>query len=476
MNLIDIAVRRPVTVWMFTFAIVLFGMVSLTRLSINLLPELSYPTLTIRSDYLGAAPGEVEQLVSKPIEEAIGTVKGVRNVKSTSKAGQSDVILEFEWGTEMDLASLEVREKLDILQLPLDVSKPLLLRFNPSLDPIMRFGLGGAEHVAAAQTTDTEEGTDVPIETQMVSLDVDGMKRLRTYAEEQIKRKLESVEGVASVRVGGGLENEIQVLINQEKTSQLNITIEEIITRLQQENVNTSGGRVEDGSQEYLVRTLNQFTSLDDMRNLFIATRNMRHIRLGDIADVRDSYKERTSVTRFDGLEGVEIAIYKEGDANTVEVAQNVQRRLDQIKGEFPDNYKMQLVYDQSTFIANAISEVKNAAIIGGVLAMLILYLFLKNFWPTFIISISIPVSIIATFNLMYGNGISLNIMSLGGIGLGNRPFGGQLHRGVGKHRPPQKEKGKHPLCCRSRHQRSLHGDSRIHTDYNGSIFPTGVC
>lgn len=407
MNIIDIAVRRPVTVWMFTFAIVLFGMVSLSRLSINLLPELSYPTLTIRTDYVGAAPGEVEQLVSKPIEEAIGVVKGVRHVQSTSKAGQSDVVLEFEWGTEMDLASLEVREKLDILQLPLDVSKPLLLRFNPSLDPIMRFGLGGT----IPNVEDAEN-------QQMVSLDKQAMKRLRTYAEEQVKRKLESVEGVASVKVGGGLENEIQVLINQERTSQLDITIDEIIQRLQQENVNTSGGRVEDGSQEYLVRTLNEFETLDDIRNVFIATRNQRHIRLGDIAEVQDAHKERTSITRFEGMEGVEIAIYKEGDANTVEVAENIQRRLQQVKDEMPSNYKLQLVYDQSTFIANAISEVKSAAIIGGILAMFVLYMFLKNIWPTFIISISIPVSIIATFNLMYGNDISLNIMSLGGIAL----------------------------------------------------------
>lgn len=423
MSIIDVAVKRPVTVWMFTFAVVLFGMVSLSRLSINLLPELSYPTLTIRTDYTGAAPGEIEQLVSKPIEEAIGVVKGVRTVKSTSKAGQSDVILEFEWGTDMDMASLDVREKLDVLQLPLDVSKPLLLRFNPSLDPIMRYGLGGALPSAESDSTTAGEDTladpqNAEPETQMTSLDAAGMKRLRTYAEEQIKRKLESVEGVASVKVGGGLENEVQVLVNQQKASQLNITIAEIVTRLQQENVNTSGGRVEDGSQEYLVRTLNQFETLDEMRDLFIATRAGRHIRLGDIADVIDSHKERTSITRFDAFEGVEIAIYKEGDANTVEVSQNVQRRLESIKKDIPSQYKMQMVYDQSQFISSAINEVKSAAIVGGLLAMFILYLFLKNIWPTFIISISIPVSIIATFNLMLGNDISLNIMSLGGIAL----------------------------------------------------------
>jgi len=411
MNIVDIAVKRPVTVWMFTFAIILFGMVSLSRLAINLLPELSYPTLTIRTDYVGAAPGEIEQLVSKPIEETIGVVKGVRTVISTSKAGQSDVLLEFEWGTDMDLASLEVREKLDTLQLPLDIKKPLLLRFNPSLDPVMRFGLGGSKPLTTEDPNKTKN-------SQQVALSNQGIKTLRIYAEEQVKRQLESVEGVASVKIGGGLENEIQVLVDQQKTSQLNITVTEIIKRLKDENINSSGGRVKDGSQEYLVRTLNQFQSLDEIANLFIANRDGKNIRLGDIATVQDSHKEPSSMNRFNGFEGVEIAIYKEGDANTVQVAENIQFRIAQMQENIPSQYQLQLVYDQSKFIASAIDEVKTAAIIGGLLAMVVLYLFLKNIWPTLIISISIPVSIIATFNLMYGNNISLNIMSLGGIAL----------------------------------------------------------
>ncbi|MFT5543924.1 MAG: HAE1 family hydrophobic/amphiphilic exporter-1 [Arenicella sp.] len=432
MNLINVAVKRPVTVWMFTLAVLLFGFVSLSRLSINLLPELSYPTLTIRTDYVGAAPAEVEQLVTKPIEEVVGVVKGVRKVSSASKAEQSDVVLEFEWGTEMDLASLEVREKLDVLFLPLDVKRPLLLRFNPSLDPVMRLGLGAvspskasvvsnpvndsqANKASIAEQGNATQGTQ---ERTAVAMDINTTKRIRTYAEEEIKRKLESIEGVASVRIGGGLENEVQVLINQERTSQLNIPLSEIIQRLKDENVNASGGRVEDGSQEYLVRTINQFESLDDMRNVYIATREGRFIKLNDVAEVVDSYKERDSITRFNGFEGVEIAIYKEGDANTVNVAQAVSQQLERIRESLPDNYELQKVYDQSEFISSAIDEVKSAAIIGGVLAMFILYFFLKNIWPTLIISISIPVSIIATFNLMNSYDISLNIMSLGGIAL----------------------------------------------------------
>ena len=407
MKIIDVAVNRPVTVWMFTLAVLLFGFVSLSRLSINLLPELSYPTLTIRTDYIGAAPGEVEQLVTKPIEEAVGVVKGVRKVVSASKAEQSDVVLEFEWGTEMDMASLEVREKLDVLFLPLDVTRPLLLRFNPSLDPIMRYGLGTTGN--ASNQSDN---------AGLTAMDISTTKRVRTYAEEEIKRRLESVEGVASVRIGGGLENEVQVLINQQRTSQLNISLNDIIQRLKDENVNASGGRVEDGSQEYLVRTINQFESLDDMRNIFIASREGRYIKLSDVAEVVDSYKERSSITRFNSFEGVEIAIYKEGDANTVDVANAVAKRLERLQSTMPDDYEIQKVYDQSEFIASAINEVKSAAIIGGVLAMFVLYFFLKNIWPTLIISISIPVSIIATFNLMNSYDISLNIMSLGGIAL----------------------------------------------------------
>jgi multidrug efflux pump subunit AcrB len=398
MRIVDIAVKRPVAVSMFTFAVLLFGMVSLGRLSVNLLPDLSYPTLTIRTDYDGAAPGEVEQLVSKPIEEAIGVVKGVRKVTSTSRAGQSDVVLSFAWGTDMDFASLEVREKLDVLQLPLDIEKPRLLRFNPSLDPVIKLGL-------TAQTDNA-------------NLTVEQMKRLRLYAEQQVKRSLESVEGVAAVRVGGGLENEIHILIDQQKASQLSIPITTIIDRVSTENINAAGGRIDNAAQAFLVRTLNQFENLDDIKNLYIGRFEGKNIQLKDVATVESAYKDRDVVTRFNGSEGVEIAIYKEGDANAVNVAQKVANRLNEVNQNLPTDYTLAQIYDQSVFIKQAIDNVKSAAIIGGVLAMLVLYLFLKDFWATVIISVSIPVSVIATFNLMYANDISLNMMSLGGIAL----------------------------------------------------------
>jgi HAE1 family hydrophobic/amphiphilic exporter-1 len=394
MSLVDTAIKRPVTVWMVTFAVILFGLVGLSRLAVNLLPELTYPTLTVRTNYTGAAPGEIEQLISKPIEEAVGVVKGLRKISSISKAGQSDVLLEFEWQTPMDITSLEVREKLDLITLPLDVEKPLILKFNPSLDPIIRLGL---------QSTDTS---------------ILGLTKLRTYGEYDIKRQLESLLGVASVKLGGGLEQEYQVIIDQYKLAQLNLTSQQIINRINAENINISAGKLIDGNTQYLVRTLNQFTDINQIGELVVYRENDKIIYLNDIARIVDGYKERTDVTRINANEAVELAIYKEGDANTVEVAKLIREKLNHIKDKSGDKYQLTVVYDQSTFISNAISEVKSAAIIGGLLAMLVLYLFLRAIIPTLIISLSIPVSVIATFNMMYGNDISLNIMSLGGIAL----------------------------------------------------------
>ncbi|MGL1957946.1 MAG: efflux RND transporter permease subunit [Colwellia sp.] len=394
MSIVDTAIKRPVTVWMFTFAVMLFGLVSLSRLAVNLLPELSYPTLTVRTNYTGAAPGEIEQLITKPIEEAVGVVKGLRKISSISKAGQSDVLLEFEWDAPMDITSLEVREKLDLIRLPLDVEKPLILKFNPSLDPIIRLGL---------QSKDSS---------------IAGLTKLRTFAEYDIKRQLESLLGVASVKLGGGLEQEYQVIIDQHKLAQLNLTSQQIINRINAENINISAGKLIDGNTQYLVRTLNQFTNISQIGELVVYRKNDHIIYLNDIATIVDGFKERTDVTRINAEEAVELAIYKEGDANTVQVAKLVTNKLDAIRKLSGDRYQLTVVYDQSTFISNAISEVKSAGIIGGLLAMLVLYLFLRSIIPTLIISLSIPVSVIATFNMMYGNDISLNIMSLGGIAL----------------------------------------------------------
>lgn len=423
MKLIDFSIKRKVTISMFTVAVLLFGMVSLSRLNVNLLPDLSYPTLTIRTEFEGAAPVEVENLISKPIEEAVGVVKGVKLVRSISRASQSDVVLEFAWGTNMDIANLDVIAKLDAIQLPLQAKKPVTLRFDPTLDPIIRYAL-----YYDTNSNQTQENTDVKLDRAAFSempedlndpAAISRLKQLRIISDEILKKNLESSDGVASVKISGGLEEEIQVNIDQGRLAYLNIPIESITQILGAENINLSGGRLEEGTQQYLVRTLNEFTSVDQIRNTVLTAIDGNTVYLKDVADIRQGYKEREAITRLNAQEAVEIAIYKEGDANTVAVAETVEEGIETIRKNLPTGMKLEKVYDQSIFISSAVNEVRTAGIIGGILAVLVLYFFLRNFWSTVIISISIPVSIIATFNLMYGNDITLNIMSLGGIALG---------------------------------------------------------
>jgi HAE1 family hydrophobic/amphiphilic exporter-1 len=394
MKLIEVATRRRVAISMAAVTLVLFGMIALKDLKVNLLPDLSYPTLTVRTEYRGAAPEEIETLLTRPVEESVGIVKNVLSVKSVSRAGQSDVILEFAWGTNMDRAGLDVREKLEILQLPLEASRPLLLRFNPATDPVIRFGLISA------------------------SSDEASLKALRRFADEEIKKLLEPVEGVAAVKISGGLEDEIQIEIDQRKMAQLGLSLDLLSARLAAENVNVSAGRLEEGAQRYLVRTINQFVSIDEFGGLIVDPGKTRPVYLRDIAKVRAGYTEREAIIRMNGQEAVEVAIYKEGDANTVSVAHGIGERLSELSEELPKDMSIETVDDQSVFIDRAISEVVKAAVLGGLLAILVIFVFLRNIWFTFTVAMSIPVSIIATFFLMGQAGISLNIMSLGGIAL----------------------------------------------------------
>lgn len=401
-RLIEIATERRVTITMFTVAIVLFGLVSLSRLKVNLLPDISYPTITVRTELTGAAPVEVENLLTKPIEEAVGVIRNVRLVRSVSRSGQSDVTLEFLWGTDMDIAGVDVRERVDIIELPLEASRPLLLRFDPSSEPIMRLGLLQKDQGAA------QDGT-----VRTASL-----KAIRRLAEDRIKNDLEAEEGTAAVKVSGGLEDEIQIQVDQEKLSQLDISIQQIAQRIRAENVNLSGGRLEEGTQRYLVRTINEFADVDGFANAIVANVADRPVYLRDVATVTRGYKEREAITRVNGRESVELAVYKEGDANTVQVANRIERRLETIRETLPDDLELVRVYDQSKFISAAIRQVTSAAIVGGLLAIMVLYGFLRDARATTIIAVAIPVSVIGTFLLMYTNDVSLNIMSLGGVAL----------------------------------------------------------
>ena len=397
MTLAGRAIARPVTVCMVTIAAMLFGSISLDRLGLTLLPELTYPTLTIRTEFDGAAPAEVEEQVTRRIEQRVGVVNGVRKMHSISAAGQSDVILEFRWGADMDMASIEVREKLDLVRLPIELDKPALLRLNPNLDPIYRFSL-------------TLETAD--------AVSVDALQSLRRYADEFLKRKLDAVPGVAATIVAGGFEDEVAVFVDQSKLAQLDLTVADLGQKLQATNVNLSGGTLEDGAQEYLVRTLNQFDTIEDIRSTIIFQRGGQIIRLGDVAEVKEGQKDRDAIMRVNGLQAIEVSLYKEGDGNTVEVATNIRAEIERLTKNLGEGMVLTPIYDQSEFIESAISEVQLAAFQGAGLAVLVLFLFLKQIRVTLIIAVTVPASVMMTFAMMRLFDISLNVMSLGGIAL----------------------------------------------------------
>ncbi len=425
-SLSSFSTSRPVAIFVVFLAAVVFGLFSYKQLSVALMPELSYPTLTVRTEYPGAAPEEVENDISRPIEDALSVIGGLRHISSISRAGVSDVVLEFSWDSTMSDAAQDTLEKLDLVFLPNEAQRPLILRFDPSLDPVMELSLtGGGDRYAGEE----------------------GLRRLRRLADLQIKRALEPVAGVAAVRVRGGLEEEIHVLIDEEQLRRTGLSIQTVIDRLAQENVNVAGGTIKEGRTEYMVRTLNEYENLGQIADTVIATIQGREVRLKDLGEVVWSHKERQILTRTEGGSSVQIDIFKAADANIVALAQRVQRRLGKLDLKAEEERAaaggsqqgggrrrsgglavelfrnegaiLKVVADRSLFIESSIREVVNAAIFGGIFAILVLFLFLRNLMSTAIVALSIPISLLVTFAPLKTMGVSLNIMSLGGLALG---------------------------------------------------------
>ena len=451
---LSLPVRRPVAVSMVVLAVVVFGYISYQRLSLNLMPDITYPTLTVRTEYPGNAPEEVELAISRPLEETLGVVNNLVSISSVSRSGISDIIIEYDWDTDMNIAIQDIREKLDQVFLPEEATRPIILRYDPTLDPILRIGISGG----------------------------DNLFFLRRLAEDEFKRNLEQISGVAAVKVKGGYDDEILVEVDQGALDRLNITIEEINNNLVGENINLAGGNLKEGDTEYTVRILNQFKSLKEIADIIVASRNGAEIHLRDIGKVSRVPKELEVISRVNGALSAEIEIHKEADANLVEAAERVKRaifgtpqqqayvaRLEQAKKEaaqkeaekpaeakpeekkkkddkkksgkggpgeggrglmhkrmtnfmayqLPPEIKVSVLSDQSIFIEQSIAEVRKTAILGGILAIIVLFFFLRNTLSTLIVGVAIPISIIATFAPMHLFHVSLNIMSLGGLALG---------------------------------------------------------
>ncbi len=430
--------NRPVAITMLMVAIAMFGFVSLGKLPMDLLPEISYPTLTVRTAWEGAAPEDIEDRVSVRIQEALSTLSGLVRTSSVSRAGYSDVVLEYEWGSDMTFAVQDVRDKLDSIFLPAEAERPLILRYDPNLDPILRLGVTTTARVGAASGAGGERDRI----------------HLRWVAEKKIKRELESLPGVAAVQVRGGLEEEIRVRVDPYKLTAHGIDPSEVSSRLKTENLNASGGMIRDGSTDYLVRTLNEFQDLEEIEMLPLVQRGDAVIRIHDVATVSRTFRKREVITRLSGSEAVEIAIYREAGSNIVDVADLVKSRVfgteeqqehtaelerkrlagesargsarwadrsleDYLGWRLHKEVKLELLSDQSTFIRAAVDDVKQAAILGALFAVAVMWLFLRRFTTTFIVALAIPISVIVTFAPMFLLGVSLNIMSLGGLALG---------------------------------------------------------
>jgi len=392
MKLARLAVDRPVTMYMFYIAVILLGAVSLRELSVDLLPDISYPRLSVITNYPGVAPEEIETLITAPLESAVSRIPGLRRVESVSKEGVSLLTLEFDWGTDMDFTMLHTREQLDNAkdQFPEDAESPTIIPLDPQSRPIMTLALSGDRTLL----------------------------ELKELAEELIKPRLEQIEGVGSAEITGGVEREIQVEADPQKLALYGLTIDAVANRIDAFNRNLQGGTIRKGTFKYALRVVGEFESLDEIGEIgLLVTKEGGVVRLRDVATVKDSIKERQGMTRLDGAESIGLLVRKESGANTVKVTKLVRGVIGQIRAENP-GISLGVVNEQAKTIEGAIGAVKSELWQGAVLAFLTLLIFLQEWKTPLIIGTVIPVSIIGAFSLLFFGHITLNIMSLGGLAL----------------------------------------------------------
>lgn len=393
MNLPDLSIRRPVAVVMVFLLVVVLGVVSLGRLKLDLMPKMTIPVAAVITTYEGAGPYEVENMITRPLEESLATVANITGINSQSASGRSLVVLDFDWGVNMDFALLDVRERIDLIKgfLPDEAGDPIVIKFDPSMMPVMNLAVSG----------DT------------------GQAKLKQIAEDEIGPRLERIPGVASVGVAGGLVRQITVDIDQEKLNAYGLSLQNVVQTLQAENLNLPGGFAQTGTLELVVRTLGEFTDLRDIAGINLATPAGGAVKLSEIAAITDTFREQTGYVLLNGEPAVSLNLQKEAGANTVDVSRRVRKELEAIRAGLEDGVTLSVVQDQAEFIQEAIGELRNNAIVGGFLAVFILLLFLKNLASTLIIALAIPVSIIGTFALIYFGKLTINMMTLGGLALG---------------------------------------------------------
>lgn len=398
MSLPRLSIDRPVAVAMGVLGIVFLGLLSFFRLPVDLLPDVAYPRLVVYTTDAGTAPPEVERFVTEPVEQALSTVPGVQGVESVTREGASLVTARFAWGTDMDFAALNVRERLDNLRgaLPERAARPVVLRTDPRSEPVMAIAVAGGRDPAG----------------------------LEELAETVFKRRLEQIDGVALAQVTGGMEREIHVEVDPRRLESLGLTIADAARALKDANASAPGGTVRRGRYRYALRTLGELRGVEEIgavplrRAGAAADSTGARVLLRDVATVADGFRERESLARYDGRESVGLMVFKNAGANTVRVAREVDRTLAKLRREHP-GVAVDVAMSQAGFISDALANVVQEVILGGMLAFLVLFLFLRETRYPVAIALAIPISLIATFALMHATGVSLNILSLGGMALG---------------------------------------------------------
>jgi hydrophobic/amphiphilic exporter-1 (mainly G- bacteria), HAE1 family len=386
------AIHRPITMFMISAVIIIIGGISLMRLPVDLMPDVSFPSITVRVGYPGVGPLEIEELVVRPIEQATSAVAGVERLEATASEGNARVTLNFAWGTDLNEAADEVRSRIDRVRarLPEDAEPPTVFKFDSTTFPIMGIGLEG---------------------------DFDRVT-LREIAANELSPRLERVPGVAAVTVDGGLRRQIHVELSKEKITALDLSVDRIVNIIRTENENIPLGEIDEGDTTYLLRSQGQFETLDQIRDLVVLTKNGVPVYMRDIAEVKDSTEDFRSFTRINGRPGVRLRVTKQSGQNTVQIADAVRHEVERINREMP-GIKLTMLDDQSVFIDRAIDSVKEHAMLGSILVILVIFLFLRDFRATLIVCTSIPISVIGTFALLYFAGFTLNTMTFGGLALG---------------------------------------------------------
>jgi HAE1 family hydrophobic/amphiphilic exporter-1 len=392
MSMPRFAIQRPIMMAMICSIVVLLGAISLTRLPVDLLPDIQQPTITVRVNYPGVGPLEMEELITRPLEQALSATAGLEQINSTSQEGNSNLRLNFSWGIDLNEAMNDMRTRIDRVRgrLPEDADPPTIFKFDSNSAPIMGLGVEG--------------------EYDSVTL--------REMAENILSPRLERVPGVASVTVNGGLRRQIHVELSKEKIQALDLSVDRVVNILKTENQNIPLGEIYRGDMTYLVRSQGQFSDLDQIRDLVVLTKGGVPVYLKNIAEVTDSTEDVRSVLRINGRAAVRMNVQKQSGTNTVQIAELVRKEVERVNREVP-GVKLTVIDDSARFIERSINAVKEHVMIGSVLVIVVIFLFLRNFRSTLIVATSIPISVIGTFALLYFSGLTLNTMTFGGLALG---------------------------------------------------------